>query len=246
MKAVPADPGAAKTEAEDSLRTAAARAANQPLETQRQVAAECAVFAAKHALAWAVPVEFLPEWKDGRGHGMEFQLVADGLDAAEKRVHKYGAPHSDPSGNYMASVIVAVVERFFPWLRLVPATKDVQDGWVPLNAFIRHWGPRTDGHFAMWEIADSLDEAHKTISRGFATTKNLKRKWRLERMTKEALGRLDDSDMRKLAGRIAEAHTQLSTWGKSWAQTPEAKTGTPGAEESIKGIRKWVEAELLP
>eukprot|EP00664_Eupelagonemidae_sp_cell27_P004735 gene4735-1973_t len=261
MKAVPADPGAAKTEAKDSLRTApgsTTKVTRVPLKVTTQQAAECAVFATHHALACAVPGWQLPRWKDEVGAGEEFQLVADGLDAEMKAIKGKlcsGDRHSDPSGNYQIEVMLSVVARFHPFLRLEPVAKTEVEHMTPVNAVVRHWGPSEGGHFVCerenpkgrYELVDSLVSAPRRITDWgtVVKAKSNPRRWRLWRLTDEGLGAMSGGALAELATRTREAHKQLDNWGKSWAITDEVKEAAP-VDDDPELTRSWLRRELLP
>eukprot|EP00664_Eupelagonemidae_sp_cell27_P006814 gene6814-5579_t len=229
-----------------------------PLKVTTQQAAECAVFATRHALACVVPGWQLPRWKDEEGAGEEFQLVADGMDVAIKGIlEKLGScdRHSDPSGDYMAPVLPAVVKRFFPYLRLVPVAKTKVVHMAPVNAVVRHWGPAANGHFVcerdnpkgVFELVDSLTPDPRRITDwgGVTKAKRNPRRWRLWRLTAEALGEMNGGELAVLAERMREAHRQLDNWDKGWAVTNEVKETAP-VDDDAELTRNWLQRELQP
>ena len=183
-------------------------------------------------LALKMDVDKLPTW------GEEFMLVANELDRTDEAMEVSGdhapdayraVPHSDVDGNFLAQVGVTVVDKFHPYLKLVPATVEALKGWDAVTAQVRHWGSRESGHFVaerenprdMLEVANSLQGEATPLTESLFNSR-LDRKWRLWQLSQKSVESMPEPELRALAGRLNQAARQLDKWGRSWAVTQEA------------------------
>ena len=133
---------------------------------------------------WATQLEMISSELTAKEHSLE-QANKDG-DKEHKAV-----PYSDQDGNFRVEVLTHAVDRFYPYFSLIPSEKEADAEWEPLHSYVRHWGPRDDGHYVaerenpakergLYHRLDSVGNLDIPISENLCL-KATPRKWRLHR-----------------------------------------------------------------